>query len=46
MVRFFSALGLGGAMLALAGLAAPAQALDQVTFGTDWQAEAEHGGYY
>ena len=22
------------------------RALDQVTFGTDWQAEAEHGGYY
>jgi len=47
MVRFFSAaLGLVGAMLALAGRAAPAAALDQVTFGTDWQAEAEHGGYY
>lgn len=52
MVRFFSAaLGLVGALVALAGHAAPAQAqnkgpLDQVTFGTDWQAEAEHGGYY
>ena len=52
MVRFFSAaLGLFGATLALAGHAAPAQAqnkgaLDQITFGTDWQAEAEHGGYY
>ncbi len=47
MVRFFStALGLVGATLALASLAAPARALDQVTFGTDWQAEAEHGGYY
>ncbi len=23
-----------------------AHALDEVTFGTDWQAEAEHGGYY
>ena len=23
-----------------------AAALDQVTLGTDWQAEAEHGGYY
>ena len=23
-----------------------ARALDEVTFGTDWQAEAEHGGYY
>ena len=34
-----------------AGLAAlantdKAAALDQVTLGTDWQAEAEHGGYY
>jgi len=31
------------------GLATPAPgayALDQVTFGTDWKAEAEHGGYY
>jgi NitT/TauT family transport system substrate-binding protein len=25
---------------------APASALDKVTFGTDWKAEAEHGGYY
>jgi NitT/TauT family transport system substrate-binding protein len=35
------------AALALAlAVAAPAEALDQVTFGTDWKAEAEHGGYY
>jgi NitT/TauT family transport system substrate-binding protein len=35
------------AALALAlAWAAPAEALDQVTFGTDWKAEAEHGGYY
>ncbi|MGO8919592.1 MAG: ABC transporter substrate-binding protein [Stellaceae bacterium] len=27
-------------------LAAPALAQDKVTFGTDWKAEAEHGGYY
>ncbi len=26
--------------------AAPAQALDKVRFGTNWVAEAEHGGYY
>src|SRR5580692_10885089 len=26
--------------------AAPAQALDKVAFGTNWLAEAEHGGYY
>lgn len=31
---------------ALALGAYPARALDEVTFGTDWQAEAEHGGYY
>jgi NitT/TauT family transport system substrate-binding protein len=31
----------------LAGLAAaPAFAEDKVTFGTDWKAEAEHGGFY
>jgi NitT/TauT family transport system substrate-binding protein len=27
-------------------LAGPAAALDQVSLGTDWKAEAEHGGYY
>jgi NitT/TauT family transport system substrate-binding protein len=27
-------------------LARPAGALDQVSLGTDWKAEAEHGGYY
>jgi NitT/TauT family transport system substrate-binding protein len=47
MVRIFSAaLGAVGAALALTAIVAPARALDQVTFGTDWQAEAEHGGYY
>jgi NitT/TauT family transport system substrate-binding protein len=30
----------------LALAAAPAHALDKVTLGTDWLAEAEHGGYY
>lgn len=33
------------AMLAL-WAAVPAHAADKVTFGTDWKAEAEHGGYY
>lgn len=28
------------------GLSAPASALDEVTFGTNWKAEAEHGGFY
>jgi NitT/TauT family transport system substrate-binding protein len=47
MARIFaSALTRLGAVLALACLASPALALDQVSFGTDWQAEAEHGGYY
>jgi NitT/TauT family transport system substrate-binding protein len=30
----------------LIALAGPAQALDQVTFGTNWKAEPEHGGFY
>ena len=36
------------ALFALALLAAPAQAqqLDKVSFGTNWVAEAEHGGFY
>ena len=34
--------GLVGAM----ALSSPAVALDKVTFGTNWLAEAEHGGYY
>jgi len=29
----------------LAGLA-PAQALDKITFATNWRAQAEHGGFY
>ena len=35
----------GVALLALAA-AAPAYAADKVTFGTNWLAEAEHGGFY
>jgi len=37
------ALAAGAAGIALAG---PALALDEVTFGTNWVAEAEHGGFY
>jgi NitT/TauT family transport system substrate-binding protein len=33
------------ALLVSAGFAA-AQPLDQVTFATNWVAEAEHGGFY
>ncbi|HLI19966.1 MAG TPA: ABC transporter substrate-binding protein [Stellaceae bacterium] len=46
MVRTLSALLACGALAVGMAAAAPARALDQVTFGTDWQAEAEHGGYY
>jgi NitT/TauT family transport system substrate-binding protein len=41
LIRVAAALG-----LALAVSVPGAHALDQVTFGTDWKAEAEHGGYY
>lgn len=34
-----------GTLAAMAGPAA-AQALDKVTFGTNWVAQAEHGGFY
>ena len=33
-------------LAALLMWAAPARALDKVTFGLDWRAEAEYGGYY
>ncbi|HET6468742.1 MAG TPA: ABC transporter substrate-binding protein [Geminicoccaceae bacterium] len=42
--RALAVLGTAAAWLALA--AAPALALDAVTFGTNWKAQAEHGGYY
>jgi NitT/TauT family transport system substrate-binding protein len=37
-----------GLLAALAALAwsAPGHALDKVTFGTNWKAQAEHGGFY
>jgi NitT/TauT family transport system substrate-binding protein len=41
--RMFAALVLVAA--ASAG-SAPTLALDKVTFGTNWVAEAEHGGFY
>ena len=34
------------ALAGLAGLAQPALALDKVTFGTNWLADPEAGGYY
>ena len=36
----------GLAVAAALALAGPALALDKVTFGTNWKAQAEHGGYY
>src|SRR5437879_9481240 len=39
--RAFTALG-----LALAAAPAKAQQLDKISFGTNWVAEAEHGGFY
>jgi len=38
-------IGLAAGVAAL-GLAGPAMALDEVSFGTNWLAEAEHGGFY
>lgn len=38
-------LGLAAGAAALA-LAAPALALDEISFGTNWVPEAEHGGFY
>jgi NitT/TauT family transport system substrate-binding protein len=35
-----------GLAVAAAGAAASAQTLDKVAFGTNWVAEAEHGGFY
>lgn len=34
------------ATIALGVLPASAQSLDEVTFGTNWKAQAEHGGFY
>ena len=35
-----------GICLALLAIAAPAHALDKITFATNWRAQAEHGGFY
>jgi NitT/TauT family transport system substrate-binding protein len=40
---FALALAAGAAALAVAG---PALALDEITFGTNWVTEPEHGGFY
>jgi NitT/TauT family transport system substrate-binding protein len=38
--------GLGALAIALTTATASAQSLDKVRFGTNWVAEAEHGGFY
>jgi NitT/TauT family transport system substrate-binding protein len=43
-IRTSSAAMVAGLLTVL--FAGPALALDQVSLGTDWKAEAEHGGYY
>jgi NitT/TauT family transport system substrate-binding protein len=47
-MRFASFAWLAGLMLAgsATGGTAAAQTLDKVTFGTNWLAQAEHGGFY
>ncbi|WP_092498411.1 ABC transporter substrate-binding protein [Faunimonas pinastri] len=40
------ALGAAGFALAASALTGEALALDKVSFGTNWLAEAEHGGFY
>jgi NitT/TauT family transport system substrate-binding protein len=46
MIRAISRLAPVVATLITALAALPAAALDKVSFGTDWKAEAEHGGFY
>src|SRR6187402_1676157 len=41
-IAFSAFLGVGGAL----ANAIPASAVDQVTYGTNWLAQAEHGGFY
>jgi NitT/TauT family transport system substrate-binding protein len=41
--RFIAGLAAGAVVLGFAGTA---MALDEVSFGTNWLAEAEHGGFY
>lgn len=44
--RNFARAGLGLAALAMGAGVASAQDLTEVTFGTNWVAQAEHGGFY
>ena len=45
-IRMLSAIIASPALLVWLSWAFPAQAVDSITFGTDWRAQAEHGGYY
>jgi NitT/TauT family transport system substrate-binding protein len=44
--RFLRSAPLGVLFAAVVAAHAPAQQLDKVKFGTNWVAEAEHGGFY
>jgi NitT/TauT family transport system substrate-binding protein len=44
--RFLRSTPLGVLFAAVVAAHAPAQQLDKVKFGTNWVAEAEHGGFY
>ena len=46
IARFIKHTGLVTLAIALTAASAGAQALDKVRFGTNWVAEAEHGGFY
>ena len=39
-------LGIVAMAVGLSSLAGTAHALDEVTFGTNWKAQSEHGGFY
>src|SRR5215813_6839291 len=41
-----SSLAVAGSLAPLGAAPARAQRLDKLTFGTNWKAQAEHGGYY
>lgn len=46
IMHLWRALTVALAAVLMAGAPAPAQRLDKVTFGTNWVAEAEHGGFF
>src|SRR5690348_8353174 len=46
MNRAFLPRALTAALLTLAAAPASAESLDKVSFGTNWVAEAEHGGFF